>query len=338
MGRCATIRAVKVEDKPGVRSLLCTEHGIVHPDLDPEKIDAFIADPSNLLWLDIDTAAHPDLSLLEREFGFHELAIEDALRQHERSKVVEYDGYYFLVFHAIRPDADPDDLRFSQVSIFVSTNYLVTVHYGMLTQIEESAERWKRNIEKINRSAGTLLYSILDAIVDDYLPVIDRVSDAVEEIEASVFERFRQEALEEIFKLKRSLLQMRRVVSPERDSINVLLRRESPIFGADSFPYFQDIYDHLVRVTDAIDIYRDLLASAVDAYLSMSSNRLNEVMKTLTSVSIPLMTGALLAGIWGMNFEHMPELKWRLGYPMALAIITAVCFAISYYFRRRKWL
>jgi magnesium transporter len=329
---------VKVQQKPGVRALLCTEHGMVQPDLDPDRIDTFISDPSNLLWLDIDTAEHPDLTLLTREFNFHELALEDATRQHERSKVVEYDGYYFMVFHAVHLESPPEALRFSQISIFISANYLVTVHQGLLHQIEESAARWRLNAEKISRSAGTLLYSILDSIVDEYFPVIDGISDKVEEIEASVFERFQPEALEEIFKLKRSLLQMRRVVSPERDSINVVLRRESPVFGTAAFPYFQDIYDHLVRVTDAIDVYRDLLASAVDAYLSMASNRLNEVMKTLTSVSIPLMTGALLAGIWGMNFAHMPELHWRYGYPMALAIIAGVSIAISVYFHRRKWL
>ena len=131
---------------------------------------------------------------------------------------------------------------------------------------------------------------------------------------------------------------MRRVVTPERDMVNVLIRRDVPLFGPESVIYFQDVYDHLVRVADSIDIYRDLLSSALDAYLSMASNRLNQVMKTLTSWSIPLMAGALLAGVWGMNFEHMPELDERWGYILALALIAGTIAAIVVYFRRRRWL
>ncbi len=131
---------------------------------------------------------------------------------------------------------------------------------------------------------------------------------------------------------------MRRVVAPERDVMNVLIRRDAPLFGPQSVIYFQDIYDHLVRVADSIDIDRDLLSSALDAYLSMASNRLNQVMKTLASWTIPLMAGALIAGIYGMNFDNMPELHWRLGYVWALTLIGLSMLAIVVYFRRKRWL
>ena len=329
---------VATQQIPGVRFLLCTEHGVAQSDLVPDDIDRFIAVPGNVLWLDLDTSINSDLSLLAREFNFHELAIEDTIRQAQRAKIDHYDGFNFIVFYAVDPECTPDALQFTQVSMFVARNYLVTVHYGRLAAIEESATRWRTNVAKLERDMGALLYSLLDTIVDDYFPVIDGVSDVVEEIEEAVFERFSNDALQKIFHLKKSLLQMRRVVAPERDVINVILRRESPVFSEASFVYFQDIYDHLARVTDSIDIYRDLLASAVDAYLSMSSNRLNEIMRTLTSYSIPLMVGAMLAGIWGMNFEFMPELGWRLGYPLALSLIFGSAFGIMLYFRRRKWL
>jgi magnesium transporter len=355
---------VTTTTRPGVRALLCTEDGSLQPDLDPNDIDKFIAVDSNLLWLDVDTSVSRDLTLLQREFGFHTLTLEDALRTHQRPKVESYDGYTFLVFykatlrkrasrtlrsqarrrarlreeHARPRDSAPDLIELHQVAFFIGRNYLVTVHHGALSELEEVSKRWHENFAKINRSVGSLVYSLLDAIVDDYFPVIDKVADLVEDVEQSVFEDFDEGALEQIFTLKKALLHMRRVVGPERDVLNVLVRRDTPIFGEASLLYFQDVYDHVVRVADSLDIYRDLLSSALDAYLSMASNRLNEVMKTLTSWTIPLMAGSLIAGIYGMNFDHMPELHWRLGYLWALGLIFASVFVIAGYFRHRRWL
>jgi magnesium transporter len=354
-----TIASVTTDYHHGIRALLCTEGGIEKSSLEPDQIDRFIAVEGNLLWLDIDTAVTRDLSLLQQEFGFHELALEDALRHRQRSKIDWYDGYSFLIFHAVSlrrphlPEHPMDShiigngaastnprnlLRIHQVSMFIGPNYLVTLHHGKLPEIEEVAARWHANIQKINRSIASLLYSLLDAIVDEYFPVIDHIADVVELVEERVFETFDENALEEIFSLKKSLLAMRRVVAPERDMVNVFIRRDFPQFGPESVVYFQDVYDHLVRVTDSIDIYRDLLSSALDAYLTIASNRLNQIMKTLASWTIPLMAGALLAGIWGMNFVYMPELDWRIGYPIALAVIAGTIVVIAGLFKRNRWL
>ncbi len=346
----------------GIRALLCTADGIEQPELCSDAIDAFIAVERNLLWLDIDTTAVPDLNLLQEEFGFHELALEDALRPQQRAKIDTYDGFTFLIFYTVGIGGGPvreeggahilpptqhgaadtererQPLHMHQVALFVGANYLVTVHPGPLKEIDDIATRWRSNLDKIDRSIASLLYSLLDTIVDGYFPVIDHVADLVEEIEEGVFERFDETTLEEIFRLKKALLGMRRVVAPEREVLNVLIRRDSPLFGAQSVLYFQDVYDHLVRVLDSIDIDRDLLSSALDAYLSMSSNRLNQVMKSLTSWTIPLMAGALLAGIWGMNFEFMPELDERWGYLVALSLIAGAILGIVLYFRRKHWL
>ena len=349
------------EYQQGIRALLCTGQAIELPELHPDEIDRFIKDPGNLLWLDVDTSITTDLGLLKREFDFHELALEDAVRPHQRSKIDAYDGYSFLIFYAVtiarrRHDRNPDEapgraaderegaearrslLHLHQIAMFVGSNYLVTVHDGPLAEIDEIAERWRANLTKIEHTIGSLLYSLLDTIVDAYFPVVDRIGDLVEDIEEAVFERYDEQALEDIFSLKKSLLGMRRVIAPERDMVNVLIRRDAPLFGPASVIYFQDVYDHLVRVADSVDIYRDLLSSALDAYLSMTSNRLNQVMKTLTSWSIPLMAGALLAGIWGMNFEHMPELDERYGYLLALVLIAGSIVGIVVYFRRKRWL
>jgi Mg2+ and Co2+ transporter CorA len=187
-------------------------------------------------------------------------------------------------------------------------------------------------------SIGVLLYSLLDTIVDGYFPVIDGLVDKVEDLEEQIFERYNQQAIESIFNLKKDLLALRKVLAPERDVLNVLTRRDLPIFEQETLIYFQDVYDHVVRITDSIDTYRDLLSSALDSFLSMQSNRLNITVQTLTSASIILMTISTATGWFGMNFHNMPELGAEYGYPI-MAISVAVAVAIEFYFFKRKgWL
>jgi magnesium transporter len=178
----------------------------------------------------------------------------------------------------------------------------------------------------------------MDAIVDDYMPLLDALSDKLDDIEEQVFENFQPEALQEIFRIRKQLIFLRRVVVPLRDVFNVLLRREQPIFSRETMIYFQDVYDHLIRVTDLIDALREIVGSTMDAYLSVSGNRMNFVMKRLTSISAILMSVTLIAGIYGMNFAFMPELGWRYGYVGALASMLLVALALYFYFRRIKWL
>jgi Mg2+ and Co2+ transporter CorA len=188
------------------------------------------------------------------------------------------------------------------------------------------------------RDVGVLLYSLLDTIVDNYFPVIDSIVERTELLEEQIFERFDQNALSTIFTLKKDLLALRRVFAPERDVLNVLTRRDLPIFDEATTLYFQDVYDHVVRVTDSIDIYRDLLSSALDGYLSMQSNRLNITVQTLTSVSIILMSIAAITGWYGMNFEMMPELRHFLGYPGVMIVVAIVVISEVIFFKRKGWL
>ena len=185
---------------------------------------------------------------------------------------------------------------------------------------------------------GVLLYSLLDSIVDNYFPVIDSIVERVEDLEEQIFERYNQKAIESIFTLKKDLLALRKVLAPERDVLNVLIRRDLPIFDQHTIVYFQDVYDHVVRITDSIDTYRDLLSSALDSFLSMQSNRLNITVQTLTSVSIMLMSVAAITGWYGMNFVHMPELTSALGYPGVFVVIVVVVLAEFIFFKRKGWL
>lgn len=189
-----------------------------------------------------------------------------------------------------------------------------------------------------NPGSGILLYSLLDTMVDSYFPVIDSIVDRVEDLEEQIFERFNQAAIESVFTLKKDLLALRKVLAPERDVLNILTRRDLPIFEEHTIVYFQDVYDHIVRITDSIDTYRDLLSSALDSFLSMQSNRLNITVQTLTSVSIILMSIAAITGWYGMNFQAMPELGSWFGYPGVMVAVAFIVIIEFIFFKRRGWL
>jgi magnesium transporter len=224
------------------------------------------------------------------------------------------------------------------LSIFLGTNYLVTVHSQPIRNIERAQQLWGHWADLAERRTGLPAYLLLDAIVDDYMPMLDDFSDRLDELEAQIFENFQPESLHDIFRIKKQLIFLRRAVVPLRDVFNTLLRREQPIFSRETMIYFQDVYDHLIRVADSIDALREIAGSTMDAYLSVSGNRTNFVMKRLTSISAILMSVTLIAGIYGMNFNFMPELRWRYGYIGALASMLTVGLALYFYFRKIKWL
>lgn len=304
-----------------------------------DQISDVIKRTEDLLWIDVVAPEGGELALIKEEFGFHPLSMEDTARQLQRPKLDNYDGYVFLVFYAVSRHEVDRTIRLTQLSLFVGPNYVVTVHERPLDVLDEIGTRWCRNVVEIGtHTVGLLVYSILDAVVDDYFPILDEISDRLEDLEERIFDSFDSTAQAEIFAIKKELLHIRRVVAPERDLLNVLLRRDARIFDEATIVYFQDIYDHLLRVADAVDTYRDLLTSALEFHLSTLSNRLNQVMKTLTASSIILMSMTLIAGIYGMNFVHMPELNWTIGYPLALGAMAAIGGTLFAVFRRIDWI
>src|SRR4029434_10628402 len=197
---------------------------------------------------------------------------------------------------------------------------------------------WGEWTDQSELGSGLLAYLLIDAIVDDYVPLLDIVSERMDELEDSIFGEWRAEVIEDIFSIKKKLLYLRRSITPLRDVFNMLLRREQPIFPRETHVYFQDVFDHLIRVADTIDTLRDMLSSTMDAYLSVTSNRMNQVMKRLTSISTILMSVTLIAGIYGMNFVFMPELRWRFGYVYALLSMVVVGLALYVYLKKVKWI
>ncbi len=294
-------------------------------------------DTKHILWVDVHQPTAQDFACLSNEFGFHPLAIEDCQNAHQRPKIEDYHGYYFIVLYEAELLV-PDGLQLRELSIFLGSNYVVTVHHGPIRAIANGERLWRNWTDLAEQGAGLLAYLIIDAVVDEYFPILDAMSDHLDEMEDLLFKDEANETLEDIFQNKKHLLQLRRSVAPLRDVFNILLRREQPLFTREVVYYFHDIYDHLIRVADMIDNLRDLLGSTMDVYLSLQSNRMNMVMKRLTALSTILMSAALVSGIYGMNFQNMPELSWHYGYYFALGLMLVVAVALIIFFRWIKWL
>jgi magnesium transporter len=321
----------------GVTTRLYSEGRLQEKGFDPDLVDQVLSDPTSVIWLDVDDPTPESMELLRREFGFHELALEDALQPHQRPKIEQYESYFFVIAYGI--SVADGILTEHEMGIFVGRNYLVTVRKPPGYDLTMVMARWDVDSKLCTEGGGYLLYILLDEIVDRYFEAIDTYEERSEDIEDRVFgANVDTSTQNEIFRLKKDLLKFRREVAPLRDVVDVLQRRTVDVVTIPLEPYYRDVYDHVLRVTDYVDSIRDLLSSALEANLSVVSNRLNEVMKVLTSWAAIILVPTLIAGIYGMNFIHMPELKWKFGYAWALGLMAASGFALYRMFKKRGWL
>jgi len=309
---------------------------------EPADASELLKEPGVVLWLDIDGPTEENMAMLGREFGFHELALEDCLHPHQRPKIEQYGSYYFLVAYAV--SVEGGELQPHEMAAFVGHNYLVTVRKDRALDLAEAVKRSEAHSELCEEGGAYLLYVVLDEIVDGYFDALDRLEDVSEEVEDSVFHEQEVPSATEIgeqtqiFQLKKELLKFRRVVAPLREVLDVMQRRTIEVVTAPLEPYYRDVYDHVLRAADFVDSLRDILSSALEAHLAVVSNRLNEIMKSLTSWGAIILVPTLIAGIYGMNFRHMPELSWAFGYPFALGLMAASALMLYRAFRRRGWL
>ena len=319
-----------------LRALVLDRADLSFREIPSHDLKAACERPDLVLWVDVEQPTDADLQRLEREFGFHPLAVEDCRNRHQRPKVDEYPGYYFIVLY----EAAMEDgrIRLTELAIFLGKNYVVTVHDGPLRAFPVADRLWHGSTDLAERGSGLLAYLLIDTIVDAYFPLLDEVSEGMNVLEERIFEGSGFSAVQDVFRMKKDLLLLRRVVSPLRDVFNTLLRREQAVFSRETTVYFQDVYDHLIRIADSIDNQRDMLSSAMDAYLSVANQRTNLVMKRLTATATILMSVTLIASVFGMNFLHMPELHWRYGYVGALTTMLAVGAALYAYFKVNRWL
>jgi magnesium transporter len=309
-------------------------------DFDPARIGEELKVKGNCVWLDI--AGSPDdiarsIPVLREEFGFHELALEDCVHPHQRPKIEQYETYFFLV--AYGATVVEGGLVDHEMAMFVGHNYLVTVRKDPPLDLKPVLKRWDAHSKLAAEGGGYLLYILLDEIVDGYFDVLDSYEGRIEEIEDRVFAGRDQTGTQnEIFRVKKELITFRRAMAPLREVLDVMQRRTVDVVTERLEPYYRDVYDHVLRATDFLDGVRDILSSSLDANLAVVSNRLNEVVKSLTSWAAIILVPTLIAGIYGMNFEHMPELHWLFGYPFALGLMAASALILYRVFKRRDWL
>ncbi|HET8656299.1 MAG TPA: magnesium/cobalt transporter CorA [Longimicrobiaceae bacterium] len=294
------------------------------------------------IWVNVDGVEHVEtVQTLGEIFNLHRLALEDVVDVPQQAKVEEYGDYLFIV---ARQAEMSGGLETEQIGIFLGRDFVLTFQERAGDPFEPVRERIRGNIGRI-RSAGPdyLAYAVLDAIVDYYYPVLERVGDRLDGLEMEILRRPDRSTMNHLYGLKRELTILRRSIWPEREALNSLLRDPSDLIEPETRIYLRDTYDHIVQSIEIVESYRDLSSSLTDLYLSSVSQRTNEIMKVLTifaAIFIPL---TFIAGVYGMNFDpavspwNMPELKWFYGYPFALSLMTAVAVAMLIYFRRKGW-
>ncbi|HLM68963.1 MAG TPA: magnesium/cobalt transporter CorA [Longimicrobium sp.] len=290
-----------------------------------------------LVWIDIAAPGAPEAEFLRTEMDFHPLAVEDTVRGRQRPKIDRYPGYFFLVMYAARINQDRGRMALNELHAFIGANYVVTVHDHRIEELTEVLARWRGSPDRF-RAPGVLAHAVLDLVVDGYFPVLDHFSERVAELETGVTEQRRGEEMQTVLGMRRELALFRRMVGPERELIGSLLRRDIPFLQPEMIPYFQDVHDHAIRVAEEIDTLRDLLNGAMEGQLSLASMNLNETMRLMAAWSIILMAMAWIAGIYGMNFDRMPELHWGYGYAWALILMVTVGTVLFFYFKRKDWI
>jgi len=257
----------------------------------------------------------------------------------QRPKIDRYDNYLFIVLHAAILGPHRDKATSLELDSFVGENYVVTVHMRPTASVTGTWERCTKNAHIMTLGPAYLFYFIADALVDNYFPILEKVDAAIQVVEDNIFKNADTAVLNDIFVLKENVLILRRIIGPQRETMNFIARGGyDPIIPSDLSIYFRDVSDLLARISDNLDTYRDLLVSALDGYLSITSNRLNEVMKVLTIIATIMMPLTLITGIYGMNFRFMPETDWRYGYFGVLFIMAIIAIGMLAYFKKKKWL
>jgi len=297
-------------------------------------------DPGMVTWINVNGLHDTEmLKEIGSHFGLHPLVLEDIVNTHQRPKVDEFTGYIYIVSRMLSFDADKLALTSEQISFVLADGLLLTFQERPGDVLEPVRERLRHGKGKIRiNGAGYLAYALLDAVVDQYFSVLEALGDKIEFLEESMLVNPDLEDMQRTHFLKRELVLLRRAAWPMREVVSALMRGEYEFFGSHVSPFLRDLYDHVIQVAEAVDLYRDILSGLQDLSMSSMSNRMNDVMKVLTifaSIFVPL---TFVAGVYGMNFEHMPELSWRWSYPVFWAAIVVLISVMLMFFRRRRWL
>ncbi|WP_338760188.1 magnesium/cobalt transporter CorA [Massilia sp. METH4] len=307
-------------------------------DIPVEDISEYLKEQDTFVWVALRDPGVDEIEVMKDEFSLHELAIEDAARGHQRPKMEEYGSNIFVVVHIV--EMEGDDLKVGQLAVFAGANYVLSVRSDSRQDFLGVRARAEREPHQLGKGAGFVLYALVDAVVDRYFPIVDRLESDLESIEDQIFsQKNGQRAnIERLYELKRKALVLRHAVIPLMDAVGRLHGGRVPAVVAETQDYFRDVHDHLFRIAGRLDAVRDTINTAIQVTLSMVAIEENDISKKLASYAAIFAVFTAFAGVWGMNFEFMPELKWKYGYPCALATMALVCGYLYRKFKKAGWL
>ncbi|MEY3201295.1 MAG: hypothetical protein RIR70_845 [Pseudomonadota bacterium] len=306
-------------------------------DISIEAISDFLAEPDCFVWVALKDATPEELAKMREEFGLHELAVEDAHHGHQRPKIEEYGDTLFAVLHA--PSLKDGVLEIGEINLFVGKNFVLSVRNRVEQNFSVVRERSEREPHLLSQGAGFVFYALMDAVVDRYFPIADALETELENIEEHIFIKGSERSnIERLYGLKRQVMRVKHAVAPLLEAVNKLHGGRVPEVCVRTQDYFRDLADHLTRINTQLDSIRDTIGTAIQVNLSMVAISESEVTKRLAAWAGIFAVATAFAGIWGMNFTAMPELSWRYGYPMALALITGACAGLYVRFKRLRWL
>src|SRR5918999_3653321 len=292
----------------------------------------------SFVWIGLHAPTEHEFDSLRREFDLHELAVEDAIKAHQRPKLEVYGDMLFVVLKTARY-VDPDEVvEFGEILIFLGEDFIITVRHGEASELHGVRQRLEQNTELLRCGPGAVLHAIVDKVVDDYQPALAGLEEDVDEVEREVFSTERSNPAERIYKLKREVQEFNQATASLVDPVHRLANGDYGLIPDQVQAYFRDVYDHLVRVHEQLETYRDLLTGVLEANLAQVTVRQNEDVRKISAIVAILAVPTAIAGIYGMNFEHMPELEWSFGYPLVVAVMATICFGLYRYFKRVGWL
>lgn len=306
-------------------------------DIQPSQITEYLARPGCFVWVALRDPEDKELDQMQDEFGLHDLAVEDARHGHQRPKLEEYGDTVFAVLKLIEPEGD--EWRIGEVAVFVGRNFVLSVRNGSNRDFLGVRERCEREPELLQHGAGFVFYALMDSVVDRYFPLLDGLETQLEDIEAQIFERgAARDNIERLYEVKQRAAVLRHAVAPLLEVAGKLHGGRVPAVCLQTQEYFRDVNDHLMRINGAVDAMRDTITTAIQVNVSMVAIEQGETTKRLAAWAAVFGVCTALVGIWGMNFEFMPELKWAWGYPMALGVMVGAAGLLYWRFRRAGWL
>jgi magnesium transporter len=305
-----------------------------------KDLPELLKDDSAVIWVDMESPTEADEQILLDVFNFHPLTVEDCRENRHYPKIEEFDGYLYFIVHGVRADISPERFNTIELDGFLGPNYVITYHHDKFRSIDNVKQLLRTTPTVCQRGTAFLLHQILDQVVDYYSPVLDDFDMRIDQLEDNIFtlKQPNNQILSEIMDLKRSVLRLRRISGKQMDILHRMSRGEFALIPEEMRPFYRDVYDHLVRVVDLSENYRDLISGSLEAYLSVVSNRLNEIMKVLTIFSAIMLPLTFIAGVYGMNFDNMPELHSTYGYYAVWIIMVVVAVGMLLFFRRRGWI